>query len=178
MAQYINKDALVAEIEKRLHKYEKEYEELAHYEIWITAKEIEPKIKELKNLLSLLNTLEVIDPYEQRVQYDSIKSGIQAQAETYSFNIESELYNQQTTKEGQKLWRKEIEQAFVIGGEVGVELARDPRYKENLEAKDLDLEKECSKYFEDNNDLCVYDDYIKFAKHFYELGVNKAQKGE
>ena len=105
MAQYINKDALVAEIEKRLHKYEKEYEELAHYEIWITAKEIEPKIKELKNLLSLLNTLEVIDPYEQRVQYDSIKSGIQAQAETYSFNIESELYNQQTTKEGQKLWR-------------------------------------------------------------------------
>ena len=45
-----------------------------------------------------------------------------------------------------------------------------------LEVKEVDLEKECSKYFEDN-DLCVHDDYIKFARHFFELGL-KAQKGE
>ena len=38
-----------------------------------------------------------------------------------------------------------------------------------------EIEKECFKYFEDN-DLCVHDEYIKFAMHFFELGL-KAQKG-
>ena len=47
---------------------------------------------------------------------------------------------------------------------------------DTFKVKDIDLEKECSKYFEDN-DLCVHDDYIKFAKHFYEFGL-KTQKGE
>lgn len=42
-----------------------------------------------------------------------------------------------------------------------------------LEVKEVDLEKECFKYFEDN-DLCVHDDYIKFARYFFELGL-KAQ---
>ena len=172
MAQYIEKSALSSEIEKKV-KYEETWMEKQGYTGYHQGLR-----DAYRNISSFLDTLEVIDPYEQRVQYDSIKGGIQAQAETYSFNIESELYNQQTTKEGQKLWRKEIEQAFVIGGEVGVELARDPRYKENLEVKEVDLEKECSKYFEDNNDLCVHDDYIKFAKHFFKLGLNKAQKGE
>lgn len=45
-----------------------------------------------------------------------------------------------------------------------------------LEVKEADLEKECAKYFEEN-DLCVHDDYIKFARHFFELGL-KAQKGK
>lgn len=85
----------------------------------------------VRDNISFLDTLESVDPYEQCVQYDSIKAGIQAHAETYSFNIESELFNQ-LTKEQQALWRKEIEQACISGGEAGVELARDPRYKENL----------------------------------------------
>ena len=42
---------------------------------------------------NFLDTIKSIDPYEQRVQYDSIKAAIQAHAETYSFNIESELFN-------------------------------------------------------------------------------------
>lgn len=37
------------------------------------------------------------------------------------------------------MWRKEIEQACISGGEVGVELARDSRYKENLEVKEIDF---------------------------------------
>ena len=90
----------------------------------------------LCDLENRLDTLEVKDPYEQCIQYDSIKAGIQAHAETYSFNIESELFNQ-LTKEQQKLWRKEIEQACISGGNAGVELARDPRYKENLEVKEV-----------------------------------------
>lgn len=81
---------------------------------------------------NFLDTIELVDPYEQRVQYDSIEAGIRAHAETYSFNIESELFNQ-LTKEQQALWRKEIEQACISGGEAGVELARDQRYKENIE---------------------------------------------
>ena len=42
------------------------------------------------------------DPYGQCVQYDSIKTAIKAHAETYSFNIESKLFNQ-LTKEQQEL---------------------------------------------------------------------------
>lgn len=78
------------------------------------------------------------NPYGRCIQYPSIKDGIKAHAETYSFNIESELFNQ-LTKEQQKLWRKEIEQAYISGGNVGVELAGDTRYKENLEVKEVDL---------------------------------------
>ena len=54
----IDKDTVVAEIEKRLHKYEQEYEELARYEIWGTAIKIKPKIEELKNLRSFIDTIE------------------------------------------------------------------------------------------------------------------------
>ena len=49
-------------------------------------------------------------------------------------------------------------------------------FLDTLEVKEVDLEKECAKYFEEN-DLCVHDDYIKFARHFFELGL-KTQKGE
>lgn len=68
--------------------------------------------------------------YNDRIQYDSIKSGIEAFASTYSFNIESKLFPQ-LTKEQQQLWREEIEQAVIAGGEDGIELSRDNRYKEN-----------------------------------------------
>ena len=68
--------------------------------------------------------------YDNKIQYDSVKSGIEAFASTYSFNIESKLFPQ-LTKEQQQLWREEIEQAVIAGGEDGIELARDNRYKEN-----------------------------------------------
>lgn len=86
---------------------------------------------------------------DQTIQFDSIKAGIQAHAETYSFNIESKLFNQ-LTKEQQELWRKELEQACISGGEVGVELARDPRYKEDhSEVKEeLSVEEKAKAYDE------------------------------
>jgi len=121
MAQYIDKSALVTEIEKLIDSHK-------------SLKTLDPTYCEglddsLDDVLSILDTIEVIDPYEQCVQYDSIKSGIQAHAETYSFNIESMLFNQ-LTKEQQELWRNEIEQAVISGGEAGVELAKDPRYND------------------------------------------------
>ena len=122
MTQYINKAAVVAEI-KRISC------ENPIDNSWYV---------DTEELLNFINTLEVKEPYEQDVQYPSIEDGIKAHAEVYSFNIESELFNQ-LTKEQQVLWRKEIEQACISGGDAGVGLARDIRYKENLEVKEVDL---------------------------------------
>lgn len=167
MAQLIDKSALVAEIERKIRTEQGYSSGDAECGYLDCAREI----------LSFLDTLEVIDPYEQIVQHDSIRAGIQAHAETYSFNIESELFNQ-LTKEQQALWRKEIEQACISGGEVGVELARDIRYKENLEVKEVDLEKEISDNWESGYELGLgFSQYADIAKHFFELGL-KTQKGE
>ena len=129
MEQYISKSNVLAEIQRRINE--------------ITKLLITPGQESLYgngilegyvSIYSFINALEAKDPYEQCIQHDSIKGGIKAHAETYSFNIESKLFNQ-LTKEQQELWRKEIEQACISGGEAGVELARDTRYKENLEVK-------------------------------------------
>ena len=87
----------------------------------------------------LKHSFELANPYGQAVLFASIEGGIKEHAETYSFNTESKLFNQ-LTKEQQKLWREEIEQACISGGEMGIELARDTRYKENLEAIEVALE--------------------------------------
>ena len=171
----INKDAFAAKIKKRFDEYSNSI--LKHYDACKEA-----KAQELGKILTILNTFEVKDPYEQCVQYDSIKAGIQAHAETYSFNIESLLFNQ-LTKEQQVLWRKEIEQACISGGEVGVELARDFRYKENVEVKEVDLEKEIDKWWwgktwQTYGMMLNPQNIMDFAKHFFELGLKVAQKGE
>jgi hypothetical protein len=123
MTQYIDKSALVDEIERRRKKNARNKLNLA-------------AAFEDNYLLSFIDTLEVIDPYAKIVQYSSVKDGIQAHAEDYSFNIESELFNQ-LTKEQQALWRKEIEEACISGGYAGYQLAKDPRYKKNLEVKEM-----------------------------------------
>lgn len=61
MKQYIDKTALVAEIKRILSIYTKRYNEIAKYEVWITAKEIEHRIQGLKESLSILDTIEVKD---------------------------------------------------------------------------------------------------------------------
>lgn len=147
----------------------------------------------LENIWKESNGMEELDKYfseqcDAKIQYASIESGIKAHAEDYSFNIESELFNQ-LTKEQQALWRKEIEQACISGGKGGVELARDPRYKENLEVKEVDLEKEIEEYIDDewsdewSGDVgnwiryrrgitsMTVEDVKNIAKHFFELGM-------
>lgn len=126
MEQYISKSVLVAKIEKRRSRNSRNKLNLA-------------AAFEDNYLLSFIDSLEVKDPYEQYIQYPSVKDGIKAHAETYSFNIESVLFNQ-LTKEQQALWRKEIEQACISGGDAGVKLARDTRYKENVEREEIGLE--------------------------------------
>jgi len=124
-----------------------------------------------------------LDP---NIQYASIEQGVKAFAEEYSFNIESELFNQ-LTKEQQALWRKEIEQAVISGGEQGLELARDIRYKENFETKKVDLECELNnwrhEHFHGKRDRDAAGEYLErnsqldIAKYFYRLGL-KEKKGE
>lgn len=115
---------------------------------------------------------EVKDIYKECIQYDSIEAGIKAHAETYSFNIESELFYQ-LTKEQQSLWRKEIEQAVISGGEAGVELARDPRYEENLKTKDALIEKAVD--YIGNNMRC--DGYTLQTKAKFMKDFKKYMKG-
>ena len=177
MAHLIDKSALVAEIEKLKKSHDN----------WSCMGKCFHK--EYENLLSFIDSLEVIDPYEQCIQYASIESGIKAHAEDYSFNIESLLFNQ-LTKEQQALWRKEIEQACISGGYSGLNLAKDPRYKENLEVKEVDFEKylkeDIEDVFFDLNGVAVkgathyltVEDVKDIAKHFFELGLKVSQKGE
>lgn len=177
--ELIDKAAVIAEIEKLISNGQVKLQEAQEcnddesYVAW--SEHIATCIK----ILSILNTFEVIDPYEECVQYASIKAGIQAHAETYSFNIESELFNQ-LAKEQQGLWRKEIEQACISGGEVGVELARDPRYKENLEMKEVDLDKEIDDYIDTMEAWEIQEAPLtsieNTAKHFYELGIKSKRK--
>jgi len=130
MTYLIDKGALVAEIEKIIADETESIKSFEHSKNVSEVQRSNARISVLMYLRSFLDTLEVKDPYEQCIQYPSIKDGIKAHAETYSFNIESQLFNQ-LTKEQQLLWRKEIEQAVISGGDAGVELARDIRYKEN-----------------------------------------------
>ena len=155
MEQYISKSAIVAEIEKRKSELQSRIAELGTFESNTLG--LFQDVDLYDDILSFIDTLDMKDPYKQCVQYDSIKAGIQEHAGTYSFNIESELFNQ-LTKEQQKLWRKEIEQACISGGNAGYSLARDRRYKENLEVKEVDSKKE-GLTWEDIREL-----YILFAE--------------
>ena len=142
MAQYIDKTALVSEIE-RLKNTSLEY----GYNTMQKVLADSGKDISLRQLQNFIETLEVKDPYITCIQYTDREAAIKAHAEDYSWNIESELF-QQLTPEQQKLWRKEIEQACISGGYSGLNLAKDSRYKENLEVKDVDyndafIEKAC-----------------------------------
>ena len=65
---------------------------------------------------------------DERIQYDSIESAKEAFANTYSFNIGSDLYFQLNERQ-QELWRKEIEWAVIAGIDCGLELSKDERYE-------------------------------------------------
>ena len=183
MNQYILKSALAEEIKRR--KKEAELN-CGGYKSYDEHRCDDCTVGFYEEFLEILDTIEVKDPYEQYVQYDSIKAGIQAHAETYSFNIESMLFPQ-LTKEQQKLWRKEIEQACISGGDAGYSLARDRRYKENLETKEVDLAKELKTLDDTLFDLdgvavkgatsyLTVNDVKDIAKHFFELGLRTQER--
>ena len=178
MEEYIRKSAVIAEIE-RLEKINQEYKKTWKWKFKWFYRRIIGRLEVLAGLKNFLNTLEVKDPYEQRIQYDSIRAGIQAYAETYSFCIQSELFNQ-LTKEQQFLWNKEIKQAVINGGNAGVELAEDIRYDKNIKKKKMDLdyiEKELAELIKVNkksNWDFGWGTLYNVATYFYELGLKAA----
>ena len=70
---------------------------------------------------------------DNRIQYDSIESAVEAQAQEYSFNIDSELFHQLPNDEQRNLWRKEIEDAVKNGASLAFELIKDERYNKKVE---------------------------------------------
>ena len=181
MAHLIDKSALVAEIThkiKVLETFIKNFDGISD-----KVEKAKNKIETLGEVLLFIHTLEVkeinsiVNPYDVCIQYTDRESAIKAHAEDYSWNIESELF-QQLTPEQQKLWRKEIEQAVISGGYSGLSLAKDRRY-DTIEVKEVDLEKEIreylSTYWPKEKELHPFLGHI--AKHFFELGL-KAQKGD
>ena len=58
--------------------------------------------------------------------------------------------------------------------------------KENIEVKEVDLEEELDNYFNasirknllENDNVTLFMQCRKVAKHFFELGIKVAQKGE
>ena len=151
----IDKSALVAEIEKRKNLCEKIVLDLRTKE---NKDYYQGKAVAYSEMTELIDTLEVKDPYITCIQYTNREAAIKAHAEDYSFNIESALFNQ-LTKEQQKLWRKEIEQACISGGYSGLNLAKDPRYKENLEVKEMQ-EKTESIWHDANQQPTMYRKYL------------------
>lgn len=109
------------------------------------------------------------------IQYASIDGAIKAHAGDYSFNIESELF-QQLTPEQQKMWRKEIERAVLSGAYSGLNLARDERYEENRQEESVseELEKEVYEHLwkgRMGTDVSKpiyfsYDELLEVARHF------------
>lgn len=100
------------------------------------------------------------------IQYASIDGAIKAHAEDYSFNIESELF-QQLTPEQQKMWRKEIERAVLSGAYSGLNLARDERYEENRQEESVskylqtEIEDYINRNFSEGSDGCLISDKNK-----------------
>ena len=149
MAQLIDKAALMAEIESE----RKFYLDKEEYDFgWNNA---------LDKILSFINTLEV-------KEFQKKKLYVVTRCEEHSDYVEKVFFSEKKAEE----YCKQFEGNEDAYGRDITEIEVDC----TLEVKEVDLEKECAKYFEEN-DLCVHDDYIKFARHFFELGL-KAQKGE
>ena len=169
----IDKDELIDEINKRLSICNKVALDLRNTE---NKDYYQGKAESYKETLDMINTLDVKDPYDECVQYDSIEAAIKSHAETYSFNIGSALFNQ-LTKEQQELWHKDIEEACINGCDAGYSLAKDIRYKENGEAKNVYFEKEINEWIENNSvDGYCRADITETAEYFYERGLKAKEK--
>ena len=104
---------------------------------------------------------------DNHIKYASIEAAIKAHAETYSFNIESKLFPQ-LTKEQQKLWRKEIEQACISGGNAVVSLCKpsDEQMKAIENVRKILHTKEI--YSEANHLMFNFEELIRMLKKLRE----------
>ena len=168
MSHLINKDALVAEINKaiKIIYAGREYVGIPYGEECI--------VSGLQKVENIIDTLEVKEVEENKLPNPRFP---------HLNNIVDKVFG---TGNLESLEYEEAEQLVLLAKE---ELLKD------LEVKEVDLEKELDKFYgmyrkggqtfslEDNQECvdwkvdCNPDFEIAFAKHFFELGLN-AQKGE
>lgn len=104
---------------------------------------------------------------DNRIQYSSVEDAIKAHAKTYSFNIESILFPQ-LTEEQQKLWRKEIEQACISGGDAVVSLCKpsDEQMKAIKNVRKILHTKDI--YSEENHFIFNFEELIRMLEKLRE----------
>lgn len=160
MTQYLPKDAIVAEIERRKKIVEKRlYINNSYSEEGNAAWERDKALYDAYNsLLSFLDTLEVKEIKLPSPRFPHLN------------NIVDKVFG---TGNLESLEYEEAEQLVLLAKE---ELLKD------LEVKEVDLDREIRRYRMRNpiiqhREESLYDYMANVAKHFFELGL-KAQKGD
>ena len=172
MKQYIDKSALVAEIERRIDEVNQI--DKASYEVGL--------FDAYKIILSFLDTLEAkeigVDLGDPQgdigvkwVQEEPVSNDLEAEFVLYlkhKFNIPQEGHKLKTNG-----WRPSPYDILDIAKHFA-------QWQKKQEVKKVDLEKEihnaADQYDINNNGNIYWEDIVGFAKHFFELGL-KAQKG-
>jgi len=152
MAQYINKAALITEIESE----RKFYLDKEEYDFgWNNA---------LDKILSFINTLEV-------KEFQKKKLYVVTRCEEHSDYVEKVFFSEKKAEE----YCKQFEGNEDAYGRDITEIEVDC----TLEVKEVDLEKEIDKEIETRwrGEYLFTSKFRESARHFFELGLN-AQKGE
>lgn len=165
MTQYIDKDAVIAEIGRRI-------EEITQT-ISLGNKKIQKsggnRKAELVRFLSFIITLEVKEMNEEPVS-EELEEAIE----------KSFIYHENHGDDFRS--DKQIETAYMYGFETGAKWAN----KHLIEVKEVDLNKEIKDYFHNQPiitrskgvDYRLIPSGEEIAKHFFEVGLKVAQKGE
>ena len=127
-----------------------------------------------KNKIKMMEEVDYFENIDNNAQYQSFEAAIEAHAKEYSFNIESMLFPQLTTEQ-QKLWRNEIEQAYISGANAGMSLARD------FTKKDAFIEKACEFIKEHHHEFSFWntEEYeLEFSTQKFIEDFKAYMKGE
>jgi len=152
MKQYIDKSAVVAEIKRRINEIN-----LDTIEDWRYRLQREHDIEVMKNILSLIDTLEIKEVEESKLPSPRFP---------HLNNIVDKVFG---TGNLESLEYEEAEQLVLLAKE---ELLKD------LEVKEVDLEKELDSMITPELKFHkALPSLFDVAKHFFELGL-KAQKGD
>ena len=152
MKQYIDKSAVVAEIKRRINEIN-----LDTIEDWRYRLQREHDIEVMKNILSLIDTLEIKEVEESKLPSPRFP---------HLNNIVDKVFG---TGNLESLEYEEAEQLVLLAKE---ELLKD------LEVREVDLEKELDSMITPELKLHkALPSLFDVAKHFFELGL-KAQKGD
>ena len=152
MKQYIDKSAVVAEIKRRINEIN-----LDTIEDWRYRLQREHDIEVMKNILSLIDTLEIKEVEESKLPSPRFP---------HLNNIVDKVFG---TGNLESLEYEEAEQLVLLAKE---ELLKD------LEVREVDLEKELDSMITPELKFHkALPSLFDVAKHFFELGL-KAQKGD